>query len=48
MNKFYLTTTINYTNGSPHFGHAYEIILADILARYYRLCDQSKPELKKN
>lgn len=35
--KFYLTTAINYTNGSPHIGHAYEIICADIIARYQRL-----------
>ncbi len=36
-NNFYLTTAINYTNGSPHCGHAYEIICADILARYHKL-----------
>ena len=34
---FYLTTAIDYTNGSPHIGHAYEKVLADILARYRRL-----------
>lgn len=34
--QHYLTTAINYTNGSPHMGHAYEIICADILARFYR------------
>lgn len=33
---FYITTAINYTNGSPHFGHAYEAIAADFLARYHR------------
>lgn len=37
MDKYYLTTAINYTNGSPHIGHAYEIICADIIARYQRL-----------
>ena len=36
-NNFYLTTAINYTNGSPHFGHAYEVICADILARYHSI-----------
>lgn len=35
--NFYLTTAIAYTNGSPHMGHAYEIICADIIARYQRL-----------
>jgi methionyl-tRNA synthetase len=34
---FYLTTAIDYTNAGPHIGHAYEKILADVLARYHRL-----------
>jgi methionyl-tRNA synthetase len=34
---FYLTTAIDYTNGSPHFGHAYEKVLTDVIARYRRL-----------
>jgi methionyl-tRNA synthetase len=34
---FYLTTAIDYTNGAPHIGHAYEKILADVLCRYQRL-----------
>jgi methionyl-tRNA synthetase len=34
---FYLTTAIDYTNGSPHIGHAYEKVLADVLTRYRRL-----------
>ncbi|MEP6811293.1 MAG: class I tRNA ligase family protein, partial [Chthoniobacterales bacterium] len=34
---FYLTTAIDYTNGAPHIGHAYEKILADVIARYHRL-----------
>lgn len=38
MNKaFYLTTAIDYANGSPHLGHAYEKILADVIARCKRL-----------
>ena len=34
---FYITTAIDYTNGKPHIGHAYEKVLADVLARYHRL-----------
>ncbi|MBA2434526.1 MAG: methionine--tRNA ligase [Chthoniobacterales bacterium] len=34
---FYITTAIDYTNGSPHIGHAYEKLLADVIARYHRL-----------
>eukprot|EP00754_Rhynchopus_humris_P046737 Rhum_TRINITY_DN6288_c0_g2::Rhum_TRINITY_DN6288_c0_g2_i1::g.19342::m.19342/K01874/MARS, metG; methionyl-tRNA synthetase len=34
--KFYVTTAINYTNGLPHIGHAYEALLADVIARYHR------------
>ncbi|HAO96829.1 MAG TPA: methionine--tRNA ligase, partial [Verrucomicrobiales bacterium] len=37
MNKFFITTAIDYPNGSPHIGHAYEKVLADIIARYRRL-----------
>ncbi|MDP0492535.1 MAG: methionine--tRNA ligase [Verrucomicrobiota bacterium JB023] len=33
----YLTTAIDYPNGSPHIGHAYEKVLTDVLARYHRL-----------
>jgi methionyl-tRNA synthetase len=33
----YLTTAIDYTNGAPHIGHAYEKIWADVIARYHRL-----------
>jgi methionyl-tRNA synthetase len=34
---FSITTAIDYTNAAPHIGHAYEKILADVLARYHRL-----------
>ena len=34
---FYVTTAIDYPNGKPHIGHAYEKILADVLTRYQRL-----------
>lgn len=35
--SFYITTAIDYANGAPHLGHAYEKVLADVLARYRRL-----------
>ncbi len=35
--QFYITTAIDYANGSPHLGHAYEKILTDTIARYRRL-----------
>jgi len=35
--KFYITTSINSTNDHPHIGHAYEVICADIHARYHRI-----------
>ena len=38
MSKFFITTAIDYPNGSPHIGHAYEKVFADIIARYRRLC----------
>jgi methionyl-tRNA synthetase len=34
---FYITTAIDYLNGPPHIGHAYEKIGADIMARFHRL-----------
>lgn len=34
---FSITTAIDYTNAPPHIGHAYEKILADVLARFHRL-----------
>jgi len=36
-NKFYITTSIPYTNAPPHIGFAFEIIQADVLARYNRI-----------
>jgi len=36
-NSFYISTAISYTNGSPHIGHAYEVIAADAIARFKRL-----------
>ncbi|MEX1117284.1 MAG: class I tRNA ligase family protein [Terrimicrobiaceae bacterium] len=37
---FYITTAIDYTNAPPHIGHAYEKILADVMARDRRLRGQ--------
>lgn len=37
MDKFYITTAIDYTNDVVHIGHSYQKILADALARYHRL-----------
>ena len=34
--KFYITSTLAYTNDDPHLGFALEIIQADVIARYYR------------
>ena len=36
-NTFFITTAIDYTNGAPHIGHAYEKVLADAIARHQRL-----------
>ncbi|MBA8881231.1 methionine--tRNA ligase [Phyllobacterium myrsinacearum] len=33
---FYITTAISYPNGSPHIGHAYELIATDAIARFNR------------
>ena len=34
--RFYITTAIDYVNGRPHLGHAYEKVLADVIARVHR------------
>jgi len=31
--RFYVTTAIDYVNGHPHLGHAYEKVVADTIAR---------------
>jgi methionyl-tRNA synthetase len=33
---FYVTTAIDYVNGQPHLGHAYEKVVADVVARARR------------
>lgn len=34
--NYYITTSIPYINGDPHIGHTYELLTADVLARYAR------------
>ena len=41
MERFYLTTAIDYVNSRPHLGTAYEKVTADVIARYRRLCGGS-------
>ncbi|MDD3419671.1 MAG: methionine--tRNA ligase [Candidatus Gastranaerophilales bacterium] len=36
MEKFYITTAIDYVNGAPHIGHAYEKIATDVIARHQK------------
>ena len=38
--RFYLTTAIYYVNGAPHLGHAYEMVIADVIARARRSLGQ--------
>ncbi|NKQ37964.1 MAG: methionine--tRNA ligase [Methanosarcinales archaeon] len=41
MKKFYITTSIFYTNANPHIGHALESIQADVIARYHRILGEN-------
>ena len=34
--KFYITTAIAYASKKPHIGNSYDIVLADMIARYKR------------
>jgi len=36
LEKFYITTAIDYVNAAPHIGHAYEKIATDVLARHFK------------
>jgi methionyl-tRNA synthetase len=38
--RFYITTAIDYVNGQPHLGHAYEKVVADVIARVHRSLGQ--------
>lgn len=35
--KYYITTPIYYVNDTPHIGHAYTTVVADVLTRYRKL-----------
>ena len=37
MDDLYITPSIPYVNGSPHLGHALELVHVDVLARHRRL-----------
>ncbi len=37
-NKFYVTTPIYYVNSKPHLGTLYSTLLADVTARWNKLC----------
>jgi methionyl-tRNA synthetase len=39
--KFYITTAIDYIDDVMHIGHAYQKIVADVLARYHRLLGEN-------
>ena len=42
MERFYTTTAIDYVNGAPHIGHAYEKILTDVIYRHFtQRCDKT-------
>ncbi len=36
-NEILMTSALPYGNGDPHLGHCFEFILADIMARFYRM-----------
>ena len=38
--RFYITTAIDYVNGQPHLGHAYEKVIADVITRARRSLGQ--------
>src|SRR3989344_5049030 len=39
-NTFFVSTAIDYPSAPPHAGHVYEKIVADVLARWVRLCEK--------
>src|SRR5689334_5663690 len=39
--SFYITTPIYYVNDTPHIGHAYTTVLADVLTRFHKLAGES-------
>jgi len=38
--RFFITTAIDYVNGQPHLGHAYEKVITDVIARAHRSLGQ--------
>lgn len=38
--RFYITTAIDYLNGQPHLGHAYEKVITDVITRSRRSMGQ--------
>ncbi|KAL4081130.1 tRNA synthetases class I (M)-domain-containing protein [Scleroderma citrinum] len=40
---FYITTPIFYPNARPHIGHLYSLVTADIIARFQRILNPSRP-----
>jgi methionyl-tRNA synthetase len=36
VQKFYITTAIDYVNAPPHLGHAYEKIATDVISRHFK------------
>lgn len=36
MSRYFMTTSIPYVNGTPHIGHALELVETDVLARHLR------------
>ena len=41
VKRFYITTPIYYVTAKPHLGSLYSTLIADVLARYQRLCGRS-------
>jgi len=39
--KFYVTSSIAYTNAPAHIGFAQEVVQTDVLARYHRLLGEN-------
>src|SRR4026207_1923801 len=39
--RFYITPAIDYVNGQPHLGHAYEKVVADVIARSRRFLGEN-------
>ncbi|KAN0074748.1 tRNA synthetases class I (M) domain containing protein [Tylopilus felleus] len=40
---FYVTTPIFYPNARPHVGHLHSLVVADIIARFQRILNPSRP-----